>query len=301
MEPYYTRGGTSLSGARRARRRSDRPVGERAVSVPRRVSTNRASSSCIDDLRRPAGCSRSTCRSASCSTKRNRNTSRCIRCETCDGFPCLLEREERRPGDLRRSGAGPSERVAVDQRTGAAARDQRRRDARSPRVVVERDGASSVTSPPTSSSSSCGAINSAALLLRSANDRHPAGLANGSGVVGRHYMGHINSCCWHISRTPNPTVFQKTLGRQRLLLRRSRVPVSDGAHLVRRQARCGGAVGRRAGAGARHDARPDGEALARLLADVRGPARSGQSRHARSRRQHRAVVHAEQRQRPQPG
>jgi choline dehydrogenase-like flavoprotein len=58
---------------------------------------------------------------------------------------------------------------------------------------------------------SCGAINSAALLLRSANDRHPQGLANGSDTVGRHYMGHINSVLMAISRCPNPTVFQKTL------------------------------------------------------------------------------------------
>jgi choline dehydrogenase-like flavoprotein len=60
--------------------------------------------------------------------------------------------------------------------------------------------------------SSCGAINSAALLLRSANDRHPRGLANGSDAVGRHYMGHNNSVLFAISREPNPTVFQKTIG-----------------------------------------------------------------------------------------
>jgi choline dehydrogenase-like flavoprotein len=59
---------------------------------------------------------------------------------------------------------------------------------------------------------SCGAINSAALLLRSANDRHPRGLANSSDVVGRHYMGHVNSVLMALSREPNPTVFQKTLG-----------------------------------------------------------------------------------------
>jgi choline dehydrogenase-like flavoprotein len=58
---------------------------------------------------------------------------------------------------------------------------------------------------------SCGAINSAALLLRSANERYPHGLANGSGVVGRHYMGHVNSVLMAISKCPNPTVFQKTL------------------------------------------------------------------------------------------
>jgi choline dehydrogenase-like flavoprotein len=57
----------------------------------------------------------------------------------------------------------------------------------------------------------CGAINSAALLLRSASDQHPRGLANGSDVVGRHYMGHINSVLMALSRCPNPTVFQKSL------------------------------------------------------------------------------------------
>jgi len=58
---------------------------------------------------------------------------------------------------------------------------------------------------------SCGAINSAALLLRSANDKHPNGLANNSDTVGRHYMGHVNSVVMAISKTSNPTVFQKTL------------------------------------------------------------------------------------------
>jgi choline dehydrogenase-like flavoprotein len=58
---------------------------------------------------------------------------------------------------------------------------------------------------------SCGAINSAALLLRSAGERHRNGLANRSDVVGRHFMGHINSVLMAVSKCPNPTVFQKTL------------------------------------------------------------------------------------------
>jgi len=58
----------------------------------------------------------------------------------------------------------------------------------------------------------CGALSSALLLLRSANDRHPNGVANGSGMVGRNYMRHNNSVVLAISRTPNPTKFQKTLG-----------------------------------------------------------------------------------------
>jgi len=48
-------------------------------------------------------------------------------------------------------------------------------------------------------------------MLRSSNDSHPNGLANGSDVVGRHYMGHINSVLMALSKCPNPTVFQKTL------------------------------------------------------------------------------------------
>jgi choline dehydrogenase-like flavoprotein len=50
------------------------------------------------------------------------------------------------------------------------------------------------------------------LLLRSANDKHPNGLANSSDVVGRHYMAHLNSAVIAISQRENPTKFQKTLG-----------------------------------------------------------------------------------------
>lgn len=58
----------------------------------------------------------------------------------------------------------------------------------------------------------CGALNSAMLLLRSASDKHPGGLANGSGQVGRNYMRHNQSVLMALSREPNDTVFQKTLG-----------------------------------------------------------------------------------------
>jgi len=79
------------------------------------------------------------------------------------------------------------------------------------KVSVERDGAAEEYSADVVVVA-CGAINSAALLLRSANDRHPRGLANGSEVVGRHYMCHLNSMLLAVSRDPNPTRFQKTWG-----------------------------------------------------------------------------------------
>src|SRR5204863_3131315 len=58
----------------------------------------------------------------------------------------------------------------------------------------------------------CGAANTAALLLSSANDKHPNGLANGSDQVGRNYMFHASQAVLALSREENTTVFQKTLG-----------------------------------------------------------------------------------------
>lgn len=59
---------------------------------------------------------------------------------------------------------------------------------------------------------SCGAVNSAALLLRSSSDKHPHGLANSSGLVGRRYMAHLATMmeAFHPFRV-NDTVFQKTV------------------------------------------------------------------------------------------
>lgn len=56
----------------------------------------------------------------------------------------------------------------------------------------------------------CGAINSAALLLKSKNDKHPNGLANSSDLVGRNYMSHNNSAMIALSKKPNATKFGKT-------------------------------------------------------------------------------------------
>ena len=55
-----------------------------------------------------------------------------------------------------------------------------------------------------------GAINSAALLLKSANDKHPNGIANVSGQVGRNYMCHNNTAMLALSINPNDTKFGKT-------------------------------------------------------------------------------------------
>jgi choline dehydrogenase-like flavoprotein len=60
---------------------------------------------------------------------------------------------------------------------------------------------------------SAGAINSAALLLRSADSACPAGLANRSGVVGRYFMNHNSSAMLTFDpRMVNDSIYQKTFG-----------------------------------------------------------------------------------------
>ena len=135
--------------------------------------------------------------------------SRCIRCSTCDGHPCLVWAKS----DTQVVCVDPAlEHSNVTLMTGVyVSRLLTDASGREVTVVeVERAGGRETLSADIVVVS-CGAINSAALLLRSANQRHPRGLANGSDVVGRHYMGHINSVLMALSRCPNPTVFQKTL------------------------------------------------------------------------------------------
>ena len=78
-------------------------------------------------------------------------------------------------------------------------------------VVVERDGATERYAGEIVVLA-CGAANTARLLLVSASDTHPNGLANGSDQVGRNYMFHNSSAVLALSREENPTTFQKTLG-----------------------------------------------------------------------------------------
>ncbi len=142
--------------------------------------------------------------------EQNRHASACIRCGTCDGFPCLVNAK----ADAQVVCVEPAlEHPGVEMLTHAYV--ERLETSPSGRevkkVVVHRNGRREEFSADVVVVS-CGAINSAALLLRSANDTHPNGLANRSDVVGRHYMAHNNSALLALSKEPNPTTFQKTIG-----------------------------------------------------------------------------------------
>ncbi|MDT7951964.1 MAG: GMC family oxidoreductase [Acetobacteraceae bacterium] len=134
----------------------------------------------------------------------------CIRCDAFDGFPCAINAK----ADAQVICVDPT-RAAYPNftlLTGAyVSRLETDPSGRSiSRVHVTRDGVEEQYSADLVVVA-CGALSSALLLLRSANDAHPKGLANGSDQVGRNYMRHNMSVLMAILKEPNHTVFQKTL------------------------------------------------------------------------------------------
>lgn len=130
--------------------------------------------------------------------EKHRENSLCIRCDTCDGFPCLADAKSDahhicmvpilKLPNVKLLTHTKAERLIShnDQITAVETDDGMRYRAKT--FIV-----------------SCGAINSAALLLRS-------NLANSSDQVGRHYMCHNNSAIVALSKENNPVIFQKTIG-----------------------------------------------------------------------------------------
>lgn len=137
-------------------------------------------------------------------------TSICIRCDAFDGFPCLL------------NGKADAQVICVDPALAAypnltlltgAYVSKLETDAGGGAVScvhVTRGGREELYTADIVVAA-CGALSSALLLLRSANDRHPKGLANGSDQIGRNYMRHNQSVLMAFLREPNDTIFQKTL------------------------------------------------------------------------------------------
>ncbi|UDL96210.1 GMC family oxidoreductase [Lichenihabitans sp. PAMC28606] len=137
-------------------------------------------------------------------------TSICIRCDAFDGFPCLL------------NGKADAQVICIDP---TLARYNNvslltnayvtRLDTDATGKVVDKVRVTRNGTEETFSSDlvvvACGALSSALLLLRSANETHPAGLANSSDQVGRNYMRHNQSILMALLRNKNTTVFQKTL------------------------------------------------------------------------------------------
>jgi choline dehydrogenase-like flavoprotein len=142
----------------------------------------------------------------------DRPASHCIRCATCDGYPCLVHAKAdadviavRPLLDL------PNVTLVTGAEVVRLETDASGRTVTG--VVVDRggDGKEEVYRGGIVVLAA-GAANTAKILLRSASDAHPTGLANGSDQVGRNYMYHVSKAVSGFTADVNDTVFQKTLG-----------------------------------------------------------------------------------------
>jgi choline dehydrogenase-like flavoprotein len=140
----------------------------------------------------------------------DRPRSTCIRCRWCDGYPCLVHAKcDAEVLAVRPILEMPNVTLLVRAEVVKLETDAGGQSVT--KVVVQRDGAREEYAAPIVAVCA-GAANSARLLLASSNDKHPRGLANGSGQVGRNYMFHNCAAVMAVSLEPNPTTYQKTLG-----------------------------------------------------------------------------------------
>jgi choline dehydrogenase-like flavoprotein len=136
--------------------------------------------------------------------------SRCVRCKDCDGFPCVVHAKS----DAEVLAVRPAlehANVSLLIHAKVIRLNTNGEGTSVTEVVVEVDGKTEMLRAGIVVVS-CGAAHSAELLLKSANDKHPNGLANGSDQLGRNYMFHTSQAVLAISKEPNPTKYQKTLG-----------------------------------------------------------------------------------------
>ncbi|MEG3437275.1 GMC family oxidoreductase [Pannus brasiliensis CCIBt3594] len=140
----------------------------------------------------------------------NRLKSPCIRCDTFDGYPCLVEAKADSDVNAIRPARDRHENLTLL----TSAKVSRLITGESGREVT---GVETEIYGETYLFSAdivvvaCGAINSSVLLLRSANDRHPNGLANRSDQVGRNFMKHLAVALVALHLEPNRAGFQKTI------------------------------------------------------------------------------------------
>ena len=141
--------------------------------------------------------------------EQNMAYSTCIRCQTCDGFPCLVHaKSDAETVAVRPALEFPN--VTLLRNARALKLETNASGTAVTEVVADVAGQREVFRSDIVVVS-CGAANSAKLLLMSANDKHPRGLANGSDQVGRNYMFHNSQAVLAVSLEPNPTIFQKTI------------------------------------------------------------------------------------------
>ncbi len=168
-------------------------------------------------------------------------SSKCIRCDTCDGYPCLLHaKSDADINCIREIVNLPNVTLMTNSRvtrlltnsTGTAVTEVEVIHSGPGRPFGNVSTSTADHTPPSTHGKTvtysadlfclcAGAVNSAVTLLASANDKHPAGLANRSDQVGRNFMYHQSDALLAITTQRNEDSYTKTWGTNEFYLRDS--------------------------------------------------------------------------------
>jgi choline dehydrogenase-like flavoprotein len=148
--------------------------------------------------------------------------SKCIRCDTCDGYPCLVHaKSDADINCIRQIMHLPNVTLMTNSRATRLLTNSMGTVITGVEVVHTGTGENA---PPASDRGNtavytaalfavcAGAVNSAVLLLASANDKHPSGLANSSDQVGRNFMYHQADALLALTTERNEDSYTKTWG-----------------------------------------------------------------------------------------
>lgn len=156
----------------------------------------------------------------------NPEQSKCIRCDTCDGYPCLVHaKSDADINCIRQILHLPNVTLMTNSRvlrlltnaTGTAVVSVEVQHSGTQLHAQAEPGAVTPDSGTATYSASlfcicAGAINSAVILLASADEKAPRGLANSSDQVGRNFMYHQADALLALSTEGNADSYTKTWG-----------------------------------------------------------------------------------------
>ncbi len=159
--------------------------------------------------------------------------SKCVRCDTCDGYPCLVHaKSDADINCIRQIMNLPNVTLMTNSRVTRLLTNSTGTAVTSAEVIHSGAGKAYgsaleptvASAPPPSKDGKAaiytadlfavcaGAINSAVILLASANDMHPRGLANRSDQVGRNFMYHQADALLALGTDRNEDSYTKTWG-----------------------------------------------------------------------------------------
>ena len=150
--------------------------------------------------------------------EKNPLDSKCIRCDTCDAYPCLIHaKSDADVNCIRQIMHLPNVTLMTNSRVTRLLTNSEGTSVTSVEVIhsgedLVSNGGKNATYSAGYFALCAGAVNSAVVLLASANDKYPNGLANRSDQVGRNFMYHQADALLALTTHRNEDSYTKTWG-----------------------------------------------------------------------------------------